>query len=152
EFGKDLDGIRRVEKQDIVTALLGLGPERENGTRIEVLVEDDDALKRWGRVDEYGNLHHLIEPYEIQSEREEMTTDEESQYTRTDLNYMINTQITYKANIIDLQNVPGMENKKIRFGDTIRIKDTKFHPPLYLEARVYEQTRSIKSQAKKDIK
>src|SRR5699024_10916678 len=43
EFGKDLDSIRRVEKQDIVTALLGLGPEREDGTRIEVLVEDDDA-------------------------------------------------------------------------------------------------------------
>src|SRR5690625_7216213 len=45
-----------------------------------------------------------------------------------------------------------MQNKKIRFGDTIRIKDTKFNPPLYLEARVFEQTRSIKSQAKKDIK
>src|SRR5699024_9618743 len=47
---------------------------------------------------------------------------------------------------------PGMQNKKIRFGDTIRIKDTHFNPPLYLEARVFEQTRSIKSQAKKDIK
>ena len=152
EFGKDLDGIKRVEKQDIVTALLGLGPERENGTRIEVLVEDDEALKRWGRVDEYGNLHHLIEPYEIQSEREEMTTAEARQYTRTALNKRINAQVTYEATIIDLENVPGMENKKIRFGDTIRIKDTKFNPPLYLEARVYEQTRSIKSQAKKDIK
>src|SRR5699024_8986301 len=63
EFGTDLDGIRRVEKQDIVTALLGLGPEDEDGNRLEVLVEDEDALKRWGRIDDYGNLHHLIEPY-----------------------------------------------------------------------------------------
>src|SRR5699024_3504355 len=132
EFGKDLDGIRRVEKQDIVTALLGLGPEREDGTRIEVLVEDDDALKRWGREDEYGKLHHLIEKYEIQPERQEMTTAEARQYTRTALNKRINTQVTYEATIIDLENVPGMENKKIRFGDTIRIKDTKFNPPLYL--------------------
>lgn len=152
EFGKDLDGIRRVEKQDIVTALLGLGPERDDGTRIEVLVEDEDALKRWGRRDEYDNLHHLIEPYEIQSERQEMTLTEARQYTRTALNKRINTSVTYECTITDLEHVPGMENKKIRHGDTIRIKDTYFNPPLYLEARVFEQGRSIKSQAKKDIK
>lgn len=152
EFGKDLDGIRRVEKQDIVTALLGLGPEREDGTRIEVLIEDDDALRRWGRVDEYGKLHHLIEPYEIQSERSEMTVAEARQYTRTALNKRINESVTYECTIVDLENVPGMENKKIRFGDTIRIKDTHFNPPLYLEARVFEFDRDIKSQAKKDIK
>src|SRR5690625_50742 len=81
-----------------------------------------------------------------------MTTAEARQYTRTALNKRINAQVTYEATIIDLENVPGMENKKIRFGDTIRIKDTKFNPPLYLEARVFEQTRSIKSKAKKDIK
>lgn len=152
EFGKDLDGIRRVEKQDIVTALLGLGPEREDGTRIEVLVTDEDALQRWGRIDEHGNLNHLIEPYEIQSERSEMTYNEARQYTRTALNKRINTQITYETTIVDLEEVPGMENKKIRFGDTIKIKDTTFNPPLYLEARVFEQTRSIKTTAKKDIK
>src|SRR5690625_5007865 len=152
EFGKDLDGIRRIEKQDIVTALLGLGPEDEDGNRLEVLVEDEDALQRWGRVDEHGNLHHLIEPYEIQSERTEMTETEARQYTRTALDKRINTQVTYECTIVDLENVPGMENKKIRFGDTIRIKDTGFNPPLHLEARVYEMTRSLKHKAKKEIK
>lgn len=152
EFGFDLDGIRRVESQDIVTALLGLGPEKEDGTRLEVLVEDEDALQRWGRVDEHGNLHHLIEPYEIESTRSEMTEAEARQYTRTALDKRVNTQISYEANIVDLENVPGMENKQIRFGDTIRIKDTHFNPPLYLEARVYEMNRSIKYRAKKEIK
>lgn len=152
EFGFDLDGIRRVESQDIVTALLGLGPEQEDGTRLEVLVEDEDALQRWGRVDEHGNLHHLIEPYEIQSDRQEMTETEARQYTRTALDKRINTQVTYEANIVDLENVPGMENKQIRFGDTIRIKDTHFNPPLFLEARVYEMNRSIKYRDKKEIK
>lgn len=151
EFGKDSDGIRRVEKQDIVTALLGLGPEDENGKRLEVLVEDEEALQRWGRL-EYGKLYHLIEPYEIQSERTDMTEEEAKQYTRTALNKRINTQVTFETTIVDLENVPGMENKKIRFGDTIKIKDTKFNPPLYLEARVFEQDRSIKSKAKKGIK
>lgn len=152
EFGKDLDGIRRVEKQDIVTALLGLGPEDEDGKRMEVLVEDEDALKRWGRIDEHGKLNHLIEPYEIQSTRTEMTEAEARQYTRTALDKRIDTQVTYETTIIDLEEVPGMENKKIRFGGTIKIKDTKFYPPLYLEARVFDQDRSIKSKAKKYIK
>src|SRR5690606_10482220 len=133
-------------------ALLGLGPERDDGTRIEVLVTDEEALQRWGRVDVHGNLHHLIEPYEIQSERQEMTEEEARQYTRTALDKRINTQVTYETTILDLEEVPGLEHEKIRFGDTIRIKDTYFNPPLYLEARVYEIERSIKSKAKKDIK
>src|SRR5690625_1235808 len=152
EFGRDLDGIRRIEKQDIVTALLGLGPEKEDGTRLEVLVEDEDALQRWGRVDEHGNLHHLIEPYEIQSDRQEMTEEEARQYTRTALDKRINTQVGYETTVVDLEEVPGMSNKKIRFGDTLQIKDVHFNPPLYLEARVYEMTRSLKHKAKKDIK
>src|SRR5690625_3345175 len=81
-----------------------------------------------------------------------MTTAEARQYTRTALNKRINAQVTFEATIIDLENVPGMENKQIRFGDTIRIKDTSFNPPLYLEARIFEQNRSIKSRAKKDLK
>src|SRR5690625_1816746 len=152
EFGRDLDGIRRIEKQDIVTALLGLGPEQEDGTRLEVLVEDEDALQRWGRMDEHGNLHHLIEPYKIQSDRQEMTETEARQYTRTALDKRINTQVGYETTVVDLEEVPGMSNKKIRFGDTLQIKDVHFNPPLYLEARVYEMTRSLKHKAKKDIK
>ena len=154
EFGKDLDGIRRIENTErIVTALVGLGPEREDGTRLEVLVEDEEALQRWGRPDPVtGELRHLIEVYEPQSERQEMTLAELRQYTRTELNKRINAVVTYECSVVDLENVPGMEGQKIRYGDTIRIKDEKFNPPLYLEARVYEQDRSIKSQAKKDIK
>lgn len=152
EFGKDLVGIRRVEKQDIVTALLGLGPEREDGTRLEVLVEDYDALQRWGWYDEHGNLNHYIEPYEIQSERSEMTESEARRYTRTALDKRINTQVTYECEIADLEQVAGLEHEKIRFGDTIKIKDTEFNPPLYVEARVFEQERSIVTNEKKDIK
>lgn len=152
-FGKDLEGIRRVESQDIVTALLGIGPEDSDGNRKEQLVEDDDALKRWGRRDRFGKLHHLIEPYEVESDRgDEMTNKELRRYTRTALDKRISTQISYETTVIDLESVPGLESKKIRFGDTIRIKDEGFNPPLYVEARVYEQSRSIKSQAKKDIK
>ncbi|WP_416149434.1 phage tail spike protein [Salipaludibacillus sp. HK11] len=147
-FGKDLDGISRKEKtDDIVTALLGLGPEREDGTRLEVLVEDADALERWGR-----NGNHIIETYEPQSSDQDMSLEDLEQYTRTALNKRINEVVEYESGIVDLEHVPGMENKVIRFGDTIRIKDVEFVPPLYLEARVFEQRRSIVDQSKKRVK
>ncbi len=38
-----------------------------------------------------------------------------------------------------------------RFGDTVKIKDTTFNPPLYLEARVHTQERSIKRKGKKTV-
>ena len=152
EFGKDLQGIRRVEKQDIYTALLGVMPEDEEGNQRTVLVEDEEALQRWGRIDEHGELQHLIGTHEIQSTRSDMTEEEARQYTRTELDKRINTTVTYEANIVDLEHVPGMRNKKIRHGDTIRIKDTKFNPPLYLEARVFESDGSIKERGNKQIK
>ncbi|GAE32454.1 phage tail spike protein [Alkalihalobacillus hemicellulosilyticus] len=66
ELGKDLQGIRRIEKTDnIYTALRGIGPADEDGTRLEVLVEDEEALQRWGRPNEQGELQHLIDVYEL---------------------------------------------------------------------------------------
>ncbi|WBX81285.1 hypothetical protein PD280_06070 [Virgibacillus salarius] len=44
-----------------------------------------------------------------------------------------------------------MENKKIRFGDKIKIKDLMFHPPLYLEARVHTVERSITDKSQKKV-
>src|SRR5699024_6598801 len=82
-FGKDLDGIRRVEKQNIVTALLGLGPEDEDGNRIEVVVEDEDAVRHWERVDECVEVQQLSETYEIKAERDNMTVTEASGYGRS---------------------------------------------------------------------
>src|SRR5690625_4014394 len=45
-----------------------------------------------------------------------------------------------------------MANKKIRFGETVRIKDEKFNPPLYVEARIFEQRRDIFTKSNKKVK
>src|SRR5690606_9317431 len=68
-----------------------------------------------------------------------------------ELRKRINAVVTYEADIVDLENVPGLENKKIRFGDTIRIKDTKFNPPLYVEARVFNVKRDVFDRSKKTV-
>nr|WP_026681331.1 phage tail spike protein [Priestia megaterium] len=147
EFGHDLLAIRRVEKtNDIVTALKGVGPEREDGTRLEVFVEDREALDRWGR-----NGLHLVDVYEPQSTDQNMTLDRLTTLTENELEKRVNAVIEYEANIADLEYVPGMENKKIRFGDKIKIKDLMFHPPLYLEARVHTVERSITDKSQKKV-
>lgn len=147
EFGRDLQSIRRIEKTDeIVTALYGIGPEDEKGNHLEVFVEDLDALERWGRKGK-----HIIGVYEPQSDRSDMTREQLTQYTRTELNKRINAVVSYQSEIVDLENVPGLENKKIRFADTIRIKDTKFVPPLYLEARIFNQKRDVFVKSNKRV-
>lgn len=146
EFGADLQGIERIEREDIVTALYGYGPEREDGTRLKVFVEDEEARRRWGR---YGR--HLVDIYEPESADQDMTEERLQQLTRMELDKRINMSVEYRADISDLENVPGMENKKIRLGDTIRIKDTKFNPALYLEARIHTQERDIFDRASKRV-
>jgi len=150
-FGKDLQEIKRIESGDIYTALLGLGPEKEDGSREEVFVEDIDALNRWGRPDSNGNPQHLVGVYEPTSDREDMTTTQLRQYTRTELNKRINSTVTYEVAFLDLEHILGHENKKLRFGDTIRIKDTLYDPPLYVEARIHEQDRDVITQARKEV-
>lgn len=148
EFGRDLKSIRRIEDtQNVVTALFGYGPENEDGERISVFVEDKDALERWGR-----NGQHIVDVYYPQSDRLDMTEDELRQYTKTELNKRINETVTYEGEIVDLEHMPGMENKKIRFGDTIGVKDVYFNPPLYLEARIFNQRRDVFNRTPKEFK
>src|SRR5690625_5071185 len=147
-FGKDLHSIRRKESGDIYTALIGLGPEREDGTRLQVLVEDYEALERWGRPEH--DPRHLIGVYEPQSEREDMTLSQLRQYTQTELNKRSNSVVSYEINFLDLEHILGHENKKIRFGDTIRIKDTMYDPPLYIQARIFEMKRNPITEAEKE--
>jgi phage minor structural protein len=145
-FGKDLIEVKRREKNNVVTALLGLGPERDDGTRLEVLVEDKEALARWGK-----DGKHLIETYEPESSDQDMTEERLTALTENELEKRVNEIVEYESTIADLEHVPGLENQKIRFGDTIKIKDEKFNPPLYLEARVHTQERSITQKSQKKV-
>jgi phage minor structural protein len=147
EFGKDLIGIERKEDfSNIVTALVGIGPERDDGTRLEVFVEDKDALARWGR-----NGKHIIDKYEPDSSDSNMTLEQLRSLTEAELAKRINSAIEYTGDVVDLEKVPGLEHEKFRFGDTIRIKDTAFNPPLYLEARIHTVERSIKQDGQKTV-
>src|SRR5690625_4255830 len=144
EFEKDLIGIERKEDfSNVVTALIGLGPEDEEGNRLSVLVENEEALQRWGR-----NGQHIIGIYEPESTDASMSMSRLRDLTENELEKRINSQIQYMAEVVDLENVTGLDHEKFRFGSFIRIKDLKFNPPLYLEARVHTQNRPIKKRSR----
>src|SRR5690625_1917802 len=148
EFCKDLIGLKRiVNTENIVTALRVIGPVSEDGSRLEVIVEDEEALQRWGR-----NGQHIIKEYEPQFEDiDNATIARLRELGEQELAKRVKAIVSYEGTIADLENVPGMENKKIRFGDTIQIKDTSYEPVLYLDARIFFQDRDIKEQAEKKV-
>lgn len=137
EFGKNLIGLRRKEDSlNIVTALLGVGPEREDGTRLTVLVENQEALQRWGE-----NGQHLIEPYFPESSDPDMTLERLTTLTENELEKRVDALVSYEAELAATDHIHGRAHEKVRTGKTIRIKDTGYKPPLYLEARVQEIER-----------
>jgi phage minor structural protein len=133
-LGKDLVGLRRIEDSSkIVTALIGIGPEKEDGTRLEVTVENQEALERWGRKGK-----HLIDFYIPESSDTDMTIERLTTLTDNELKKRIDAIVSYECTAASLEHIAGHEHEKIREGQTVRIKDDGYSPPLYLEARIQE--------------
>ncbi|EZP74999.1 DNA-directed RNA polymerase subunit omega [Parageobacillus genomosp. 1] len=146
-FGKDVIGIRRIENSsEVYTALYAIGPADENGKYVTIeqinggkkYVEDREALERWS-----PDGRHLFGIYQYQSDGDEKVTPELlKQKAQEALKNYINSVVKYEAQAVALERIAGLEHEKIRKGMTVRIKDEKFNPPLYLEARVLETERS----------
>jgi len=148
-FGKDLSGIRRkVNYDDLVTSLVCIGPEKEDGTRLTVTVENEAARQRWCR----DNGKHLVALYEPESSDETMTLQRLTSLGLTELNKRIMGAIEYEVEQVTLDSVLGLEHEKVFFADTLRIKDLHYVPPLYLEARVTEVERPILDDSQKTYK
>ena len=148
-FGKDLSGIRRkVNYDDLVTSLVCIGPEKEDGTRLTVTVENEAARQRWCR----DNGKHLVALYEPESSDETMTLQRLTSLGLTELNKRIMGAIEYEVEKVTLDSILGLEHEKAFFADTIRIKDLHYVPPLYLEARVTEEERPLLNESEKTYK
>ncbi|PGB24809.1 hypothetical protein COM06_20145 [Bacillus toyonensis] len=144
-LGKDVQGIRRIENsQDVVTALVGVGPSKENpdtGKEEFLTFEDinggklyvsnNDALQRWSK-----DGKHLFDIYSPQTEDQDMTKQRLKQLTEAELKKRINSSTLYEVDAVALEKVFGLSHEAVRKGDTLRIKDTGFSPPLFLEARL----------------
>ncbi|PEM37578.1 phage tail spike protein, partial [Bacillus toyonensis] len=89
-IGKDVQGIRRIENsQDVVTALVGVGPQNsETGEFLtfeeinngKLYVGNNDALQRWSK-----DGKHLFDIYSPQTEDQDMTKGRLKQLTEAEL-------------------------------------------------------------------
>ncbi|PGC86175.1 phage tail spike protein [Bacillus toyonensis] len=140
-LGKDVQGIRRIENsQDVVTALVGVGPQNnESGEFLtfeeindgKLYVGNNDALQRWSK-----DGKHLFDIYSPQTEDQDMTKQRLKQLTEAELKKRIDSSTSYEVSAVALEKVFGLSHESVRKGDTVRIKDTGFSPPLFLEARL----------------
>ncbi|MED1478235.1 phage tail spike protein [Bacillus pseudomycoides] len=137
-LGKDLIGINRIENsQNIVTALVPVLDRGEDGIlTIETVndgknfIYDFNAFKRW-----HQDGHHIFDIYTPETEEQDMKPERLKQLGEMELKKRINTSQIYKADAQSLEKIFGLSHEAVRRGDTVRIKDTEFSPPLYLEAR-----------------
>ncbi len=145
-FGKDLQNIERLEdKGAVVTALYGIGPADPNGNYMTIAsvnggkpyLENQAALERWGKEGE-----HQYDIFTPSVDKENITPQELFALTQAELFRRINSVVQYKVDGVDFYDVFGMQHEDVNLGDTVRIKDEEFSPPLYLEARAIRIERS----------
>ncbi|WP_281197525.1 phage tail spike protein [Staphylococcus felis] len=128
--GKDLISLKRVsDVTELNTALIALGPENEDGTRLRIEVVDEKAQTQFG-----ANKRFIWGIYEPESEDTNMTESRLRTLATTELNKRKKIDVTYEVDALDIRK--QFPHEVTRFGDLVRIKDRDFTPPLYAEAEV----------------
>lgn len=132
-FGDNLTDLERIVHTDrIVTRLECEGPVRQDGTRLTAIVTDEDAFNRWNL-----NGRHRVQYYEPDSTDEEMTQARLEQLGRMELNKRINSVVEYDVSVVVLPD------DDYALGDTLRIEDRSFNPPLFAESRIIAEKGPI---------
>lgn len=132
-YGKDLIGLKRtVDFSEVKTALLCVGPEKDDGSRIELVVKDDEAQENFGLPGRYS-----WGIYEPESDDQNMTEARLRTLGTTELNKRKSELISYEVTSTDISKV--YKHEVTHLGDMVRIKNRDFTPPLYVEAEVISE-------------
>lgn len=132
-YGKDLIGLKRtVDFSEVKTALLCVGPEKEDGSRIELVVTDDEAQEEFGLPGRYS-----WGIYEPESDDQNMTEARLRTLGTTELNKRKSELISYEVTSTDISKL--YKHEVTHLGDMVRIKNRDFTPPLYVEAEVISE-------------
>lgn len=128
--GKDLTGMTRtIDLSEVKTALLAVGPEKEDGSRIETVVVDDEAQEIFGLPNRY-----IWDVYEPESNDENMTLKRLTTLAKIELNKRNQAAISYEVSSLDIHKY--YNDVTVHLRDIVRVKDRDFRPPLYIEAEV----------------
>lgn len=159
-YKKDITGIERVEdSRNLVTALIGVGKGDESGTLLtfnSLTVPEDSRFVKSGdtifdmeafqRFNKNGR--HIFGVF-----KDPEATTEQQLYDNTlaKLKELSKPRLTYKVDVVLLEELTGYSHEKVRLGDKIRIQDTSFTPMLLLEARVIKMVRSKTDPTKSSV-
>ncbi|MDK3839279.1 phage tail protein, partial [Staphylococcus pseudintermedius] len=130
EYGKDLLSMKRViDFSEVKTALFALGPEPEQGKRVETFVYDDEAQKQFDLPYRY-----IWGVYEPETEDDNMSLQRLTTLAKTELNKRKSAAVSYEISVVDIEK--EFPHEVIRYGDIVRIKNPDFTPTLYAESEV----------------
>lgn len=172
EYGKDITSIKReIDASNVKTALYGFGKSVETPSGEEyrirfrdvvwttaggddadkpagqIYVEDPTAKSQFGRPISGGTLNRfgIFDGDEITDEEELL------QETWNALQDQKTPIINYSTNVVDLEEVSGLEFEKVRLGDTVKVIDNDFKPALQVEVRVIELRRHLLEPEKDEV-
>lgn len=143
EYSSNISSItKKSDSSNLVTALIGKGKDGLTFASIETpdkpknqdFIADEDAYKRWNL-----NGSHIMGVFECDTESKQ----ELLKLTREELKKRKNPQVSYELKT-------EMLGDDIEIGDTVRVADHEFNPPIQLEARVNELTISFTDQSKNE--
>lgn len=160
-YGYDLTNqVDRVSNSnDIVTALIGVGPDDSSGNPMTFSnynptvpdgyekqgdwIGNTEARERWG-----DEGKHIFGVYQ--------NTDVENQVdlynkTKAELDELTKPKYTYTVGVVLLEDLTGYEAHRVSLGDNIQVQDKTFNPPLYLAARVIEKKTSIQDPTQNTV-
>lgn len=147
EFTKDIRSVRRtVEMDTVVSAIRGYGLADKNGKLINLTNEEFDdgeyfTEKGGGYVysrtteekyGQYGNNIHRTYNYDVTSVAALKKKVLAELKARREPSYV------YEVDVALLESIDEDETKKVRIGDTVKVIDNTFEPPLLLEAKVIQ--------------
>lgn len=135
---KDLIDVKKeVFTERFITALWVVPPNAADGNpKPPLLITDKDAYQRWNRKGQ-----HLYGIHVIDSTDEEMTTQKIKALGENELAKRIASVVEYTIEAVDL--APAFPHEAVYLGDTVRVVDEDFTPPLYAEARIISCKRNI---------
>lgn len=166
EYGRNLNVLRRdINRDKVFTALYGVSSQQDgNGKQIAIVdakwtppdpfekvdnyIGDLDALEVYGRTDPKFENRHV---YGVYSDSSSTNPVQLAQNTLAELKKWNKPQVTYEADVVDLQQIKEYDHMKALVGDTVRIKDTTGDVKTYLDARILEKTTSVTDPTKGSI-
>jgi len=142
---------REIDTSEMVTAIIGIGKEDKNGTKITManatatpkepfkiigdMVVDEDALDEWFFDDRHREG--------IFSDSNAISPNELYYNSLAELKKKNKPRITYTVDVLSLEEISGFSHLQVDIGDTVIVKDRTFRKEIFLNARVLEKESSV---------